>query len=232
MFLAIDTVFDQCSVAILDGTGKVISATTETGKRMQTQQILPMIDAALNHSQLRLSDIQALLFNRGPGAFSGIRINTAVVQALSVAHDIPCVAVSSLQAIAQQAYQQYGLSQVYSALDARMQQVYFGRYQLYNDIMQPVTEDIVENDANTDPEYLLDYDSQTPLNLAVVGNGAKLLNLHDEQLSYEEVCPDAATIGQLGMAQFMTSGGTDAAHALPKYLRNQAWKTLKEQGKA
>ena len=76
MFLAMDTVFDQCSVAILDGEGKVIFSQTEKGKREQTRQILPMIDAALQASQLKLSDMQALIFNRGPGAFSGIRINT------------------------------------------------------------------------------------------------------------------------------------------------------------
>ena len=123
MFLAMDTVFDQCSIAILDANGQVLSSHTETGKRQQTQQILPMIDAALSEANLRLADIKALIFNRGPGAFSGIRINTAVVQALSVAHDIPCVGVSSLQATAQCAYKKYGLTQVYSALDARMQQV-------------------------------------------------------------------------------------------------------------
>ena len=227
MFLAMDTVFDQCSVAILDASGQVLSSRTETGKRQQTQQILPMIDAALSESQLRLADIEALIFNRGPGAFSGIRINTAVVQALSVAHDIPCVGVSSLQAIAQQAYQQYGLIEVYSALDARMQQVYFGQYALIDNIMQPINQD---NGENT--ERLLDYDSQTALNLPIVGNGATLLTLYDGQVSHEDVWPDAVVIGQLGIAQFVISGGTDAANALPKYLRNQAWKTLKEQGKA
>ena len=237
MFLAMDTVFDQCSIAILDASGQVLSSRTETGKRQQTQQILPMIDAALSEAKLRLADVEALIFNRGPGAFSGIRINTAVVQALSVAHDLPCVGVSSLQAIAQQAYQQYGLTQVYSALDARMQQVYFGQYaikdsdkagnQLDRAIMQPV---LINESEST--EQLLDYDSQTVLNLPIVGNGATLLTLHDEQVCYEDVWPDAVVIGQLGIAQFATSGGTDAANALPKYLRNQAWKTLKEQGKA
>lgn len=227
MFLAMDTVFDQCSIAILDANGQVLSSHTETGKRQQTQQILPMIDAALSEANLRLADIQALIFNRGPGAFSGIRINTAVVQALSVAHDIPCVGVSSLQAIAQCAYQKYGLTQVYSALDARMQQVYFGQYAVIDNVMQPVNQD---NGENT--EQLLDYDSQTALKLPIAGNGAPLLKTHDGQASHEDVWPDAVVIGQLGIAQFMTSGGTDAANALPKYLRNQAWKTLKEQGKA
>lgn len=233
MFLAMDTVFDQCSVAVLDSNGHVLASHTETGKRQQTQQILPMIDAALSEAQVKLADITALIFNRGPGAFSGIRINTAVVQALSVAHDIPCVGVSSLQAIAQRAYQQYGLTQVYSALDARMQQVYFGQYALADDsltdylVMQPV---LVGDGDST--EQLLDYDSQTALNLPIVGNGSMLLNARSEQICHEEVWPDAVVIGQLGISQFITSGGTDAANALPKYLRNQAWKTLKEQGKA
>ena len=227
MFLAMDTVFDQCSIAILDSRGQVLSSHTETGQRQQTQQILPMIDAALSEAQLKLPDIQALIFNRGPGAFSGIRINTAVVQALSVAHDIPCVGVSSLQAIAQAAYQQHALGEVYSALDARMQQVYFGRYALIDNIMQPVNQENGE-----DSEQLLDYDSQTALNIPIVGNGAGLLTLHDGQIIDADIHPNAAVIGQLGMAQFMVNGGTEAAQALPKYLRNQAWKTLKEQGKA
>ena len=227
MFLAMDTVFDHCSIAILDSNGTVISSHTEVGKRMQTQQILPMIDAALKNNQLKLADIQALIFNRGPGAFSGIRINTAVVQALSVAHDIPCVGISSLQAIAQSAYVKYGCMEVYSALDARMQQVYFGHYALVDNIMQPVYDE-----QNADTEQLLDYDSQTTLNLPIVGNGAGLLALQDAQVIYDEITPDAAIIGQLGIAQFNATGGTDAALALPKYLRNQAWKTLKEQGKA
>lgn len=227
MFLAMDTVFDQCSIAILDSKGKVIFSQTEQGKREQTRQILPMIDVALKASQLRLADIQALIFNRGPGAFSGIRINTAVVQALSVAHDIPCVGVSSLQAIAQAACNQYGLTQVYSALDARMQQVYFGHYSLVDNIMQPVYDE-----QNTDTEQLLDYDSQTMLNLPIVGNGAELLTLQDTQGIYDDINVDATIIAQLGIAQFLAIGGTDAAQALPKYLRNRAWKTLKEQGKA
>ncbi|MDE0490583.1 tRNA (adenosine(37)-N6)-threonylcarbamoyltransferase complex dimerization subunit type 1 TsaB [Psychrobacter sp. A3] len=233
MFLAMDTVFDQCSIAVLDASGQVLSAHTESGKRQQTQQILPMIDAALSEAQLQLADIQALIFNRGPGAFSGIRINTAVVQALSVAHDLPCVGVSSLQAIAQCAYQQYGVTEVYSALDARMQQVYFGQYELISDnqagrhIMQPVVAD--DSDST---EQLLDYDSQTAFNLPIAGNGAPLLALQDQQMCHDDIWPDAVVIGQLGIAQFANIGGTEAAQALPKYLRNQAWKTLKEQGKA
>ena len=127
MFLAVDTVFDQCSVAVVNKDLQILSCHTEPGKREQTQLILPMIEAALQEAGVKLGDITALIFNRGPGPFSGIRINTAVVQALSVAHNIPCVGVSSLSAIAQAASDEQDLEQVYVSFEARMKQVYFAQ---------------------------------------------------------------------------------------------------------
>lgn len=225
MFLAVDTVFDQCSVAVVDRQLQVLSCHTEPGKREQTQLILPMIDAALKEAEIKLSDITALIFNRGPGPFSGIRINTAVVQALSVAHDLPCVGVSSLAAIAQAAYEQQKVEQVYAAFDARMKQVYFAQYQL-NPNSQTVS--LAEGSS----EQLLDYEQSTEQVLSIAGNGADLLKAQQNQSVYPETTPNAVTLAKLGIAQYLQSGGVSAEQALPVYLRNDAWKTLKEQGKA
>ncbi len=105
MILALESVFDQCSVAFVDLAGNVIAEQTLTGNRLQTQQILPMIQALMTASSIDWSQLTAIAFNRGPGAFSGIRINTAVAQAIAFAHDVPCLPVSSLQAIAQAAFE-------------------------------------------------------------------------------------------------------------------------------
>lgn len=225
MFLAVDTVFDQCSVAVVNKDLQILSCHTEPGKREQTQLILPMIEAALQEAGVKLGDITALIFNRGPGPFSGIRINTAVVQALSVAHNIPCVGVSSLSAIAQAASDEQGLEQVYVAFDARMKQVYFAQYQLDS------TTQVMSLTEGTN-EQLLDYDQGTDLALPIVGNGAELLTAQQEQPLYGDIQPDAATLAKLGIAQYLQHGGVPAEQALPVYLRNDAWKTLKEQGKA
>lgn len=225
MFLAVDTVFDQCSVAVVDKDLQILSCHTEPGKREQTQLILPMIEAALQEAGVKLGDITALIFNRGPGPFSGIRINTAVVQALSVAHNIPCVGVSSLSAIAQAASDEQDLEQVYVAFDARMKQVYFAQYQLDS------TTQVMSLTEGTN-EQLLDYDQGTDLALPIVGNGAELLTAQQEQPLYGDIQPDAATLAKLGIAQYLQHGGVPAEQALPVYLRNDAWKTLKEQGKA
>ncbi|MUG31279.1 tRNA (adenosine(37)-N6)-threonylcarbamoyltransferase complex dimerization subunit type 1 TsaB [Psychrobacter sanguinis] len=230
MFLAIDTVFDQCSVAIVSQDLQVISDHTETGKRDQTQQILPMIDSALQQAGIKLADITALIFNRGPGPFSGIRINTAVIQALSVAHNIPCVGVSSLAAIAQAAFDKQGVQQVYAALDARMKQVYFGEYQLAQ--MQGTPDVQVMTQVEGSEERLVDYEQSTDKALPIAGNGATLLHAVEDQPLFAEIIPDAVSLAKLGIAQYLVSGGVSADQALPVYLRNNAWKTLKEQGKA
>lgn len=230
MFLAIDTVFDQCSVAIVSQDLQVISDHTETGKRDQTQQILPMIDSALQQAGIKLADITALIFNRGPGPFSGIRINTAVIQALSVAHNIPCVGVSSLAAIAQAAFDNQGVQQVYAALDARMKQVYFGEYQLAQ--MQGTPDVQVMTQVEGSEERLVDYEQSTDKALPIAGNGATLLHAVEDQPLFAEIIPDAVSLAKLGIAQYLVSGGVSADQALPVYLRNNAWKTLKEQGKA
>lgn len=225
MFLAIDTVFDQCSVAVVSEELEILSCHTEPGKREQTQLILPMIDASLKEAGVKLADLTALIFNRGPGPFSGIRINTAVVQALSVAHDLPCVGVSSLSAIAQAAFDEQGLQQVYVAFDARMKQVYFAQYQLDN------TSQVMRLPEGT-KEQLLDYDLSTELAWPIAGNGAELLTAQQHQPLYADIQPDAVTLAKLGIAQYLQQGGVPAEQALPVYLRNDAWKTLKEQGKA
>lgn len=229
MFLAVDTVFDQCAVAIVSQDLKVLSNHTQTGKREQTQQILPMIDAALQQAGVKLADVTALIFNRGPGPFSGIRINTAVIQALSVAHDLPCIGVSSLAAIAQTAYDELGATHVYAALDARMKQVYFGEYQL-GQLDNSANEMMLQ--AEGSEERLLDYDSATEKPLLIAGNGAELLASQDNQTVAAHINPDAVSLAKLGIAQYLHSGGVPAEQALPVYLRNNTWKTLKEQGKA
>lgn len=228
MFLALDTVFGQCSVAIISPSGDILFNDTQIGKREQTQQILPMVQSALKATGLTLDQLSALVFNRGPGAFSGIRINTAVVQALSVAHDLPCVGISSLQVMAQAANEQHHIDSCYAAHDARMKQVYLGAFKIDDGIMQPWNT-ALEEQGN---ECLLDYENQTALNLPLVGDGAPLLTLQDNQLMYTALQTDAAILGRLGVAQFAKVGGVPAEQALPIYLRNHAWKTLKEQGKA
>ena len=106
-----------------------------------------------------------------------------------------------------------------------MKQVYFAQYQLDH------TSQVMKLTEGTN-EQLLDYDQNTELAWPIAGNGAELLTAQQQQPLYADIQPDAVTLAKLGIAQYLQQGGVPAEQALPVYLRNDAWKTLKEQGKA
>lgn len=226
MILALDTVFDQCSVAFVSLQGEVIDEQTLTGNRQQTQQILPLIKTVMDEAQITFTDLTAIAFNRGPGAFSGIRINTAVAQALAFAHDLPCLPVSSLQAVAQQAYLDEGLGHVLASIDARMNQVYMGEFHVHttDSIMLPTWEGT---------EQLINYHSLIDEDLMIVVGQTPELALPQKHANHawQTNAPTASIIGQIGAYDFTQGKAVTAENALPVYLRHNAWKTLAEQGK-
>lgn len=238
MILALESVFEHCSVALVTTHGLVIDEQTLSGNRQQTQQILPMIQSLLETHSVGLAELTAIAFNRGPGAFSGIRINTAVAQAIAFAHDLSCLPVSGLQALAQQALVLNRMwdsnDHCYAAIDARMNQVYLGEF-----AARAVTENHLKVNVPTimvatDAECLVDYGQYTAKNYSIIGDGGQLLELHDNQKAFIHdnfSRPTAGFIGQLGAYDLAHGKAVNAENALPVYLRHNAWKTLAEQVK-
>ena len=101
-----------------------------------------MIEQGLQQTGLDVAGLDAIAFSRGPGSFSGVRINAAVAQALAWSQDLPVIPVSTLQALAQAAYRLEGLEQVTAVLDARMNEVYIASFVLDEQgIMQCIDEE-------------------------------------------------------------------------------------------
>ncbi len=124
--LALDTATEACSVALLHD-GKVLSH-YEVAPRLHAQRLLPMIQDLLGEAGLALSALDAIAFGRGPGAFTGVRIAIGVAQGLAFALDRPVLPVSNLAVLAQRALREHGAQQVAAAIDARMDEVYWGCY--------------------------------------------------------------------------------------------------------
>ncbi len=124
--LALDTATEACSVALLHD-GK-FSSHYEVIPRLHAQKLLPMIKALLDQAGIGLGQVEAIAFGRGPGAFTGVRIAIGVVQGLAFALERPVLPVSNLALLAQRAYREHGATQVAAAIDARMDEVYWGCY--------------------------------------------------------------------------------------------------------
>lgn len=218
--LALETANEQCSVSVIDDTQELFFQLDARAKA-QTQTILPMIEQGLNDLGLAVSDLTAIAFSRGPGSFSGVRINAAVTQALAWSNDLPVIPVSTLQALAQAAYRLHGLTAVTAVLDARMNEVYVASYQLdAQGIMQAV-----------DEEQLLSYEQGAEaVKFTVVGSGANLVQ--ETASEYKNVSATAQDIAVIARAVAKTENWVSAELALPVYLRDNAWKKIPEQGKA
>ena len=224
MLLALETANDWCSVSLYDGQ-QVVAHRQDERSREQTRLILPMIDAVLEEQQLTLATLKAIAFSRGPGSFSGVRINAAVTQALAWANDLPVIAVSTLQAVAQAAYRLHQCEQVVVVLDARMGEVYSAAYQLdANGLMQAVSTELLMAYAEFELPIV---DNFQPV---LVGSGSTLVKSDSELIRHTQVQATSMDVAVLGDAA-LQAGQTVTAHdALPVYLRENAWKKIAEQG--
>lgn len=218
--LALETANQQCSVCIVDDTQELFFD-FDSRPRAQTQTILPMIEKGLQQHSLQASDLTVIAFSRGPGSFSGVRINAAVTQALAWSNDLPVVPVSTLQALAQAAYRLHGLTEVTAVIDARMNEVYIASFKLdQNGIMQGLNQ-----------EQLLGYDKALQVSqFVLVGSGSHLLDATATQ--YQTVDPTAQDIATIARQAALQQNWVSAELALPVYLRDDAWKKIPDQGKA
>lgn len=228
MLLALETANDQCSVA-LSNQSQVVADRHDSRAREQTRMLLPMIDQVLSEAQQSLAQLEAIAFSRGPGSFSGIRINAAVAQALAWAHDLPVVAVSTLQAVAQASGAMVG-QRVLAVLDARMNEIYAAAFEIdAAGIAQPVgDEQLVAYHAVQLPPTWQDQA------VWIVGSGAALLDVSGLQIVATvdpSVTAHATQIAQLAHVALQQGQQVSAAHALPVYLRDNAWKKIAEQGR-
>lgn len=121
--LALDTSTEACSVALLYKGEKTVL--DELAQRTHTQRILPMVDQILSQSGISLKRVDGLVFGRGPGSFTGVRVGAGIAQGLALGADLPVIPISNLAAMAQAAYEQLRVEKVLSAIDARMNEVYF-----------------------------------------------------------------------------------------------------------
>ena len=131
--LAIDTSSAWCSVALSlnDQTSELRHEAVSAGA---SQLLLPWVESLLSNAKISLKDLDAIAVGIGPGAFTGVRLGVAAVQGLALSHNLPVIAVCSLDAIAVQLtsteiYKKSSPPLFIIAIDARMEEVYWAQYE-------------------------------------------------------------------------------------------------------
>lgn len=123
--LSIDTASNICTVAILEDY-ECKEEITVNDARNHSEKIMPVIEEALNRTNLNLKDINLIVCDKGPGSFTGIRIGVGTVLAFEDSLNIPCIGVSSLESLA---YNVKKKGIICSLIDAKNDNVYFGLFE-------------------------------------------------------------------------------------------------------
>ena len=130
--LAIDASQASCSVALY--YQNTFFSEELHAPRQQTQLVLPMIDRLLSQANTSIQKFDAIVFNRGPGSFTGVRLTASIAQGLAFGGKIGVLPVSSLQALAYQYHQLTKAEHILVCLDARKSEVYYGFYNVFDGI--------------------------------------------------------------------------------------------------
>ncbi|MDC8830583.1 tRNA (adenosine(37)-N6)-threonylcarbamoyltransferase complex dimerization subunit type 1 TsaB [Alteromonas gilva] len=219
--LTIDTATEACSVALQ--YNNALYTRYEVCPQQHSQKILPMIDAVMQEAGASIGQLDGLGFGRGPGSFTGVRIATGIIQGLAFGSELPVAGVSTLAAMAQQVIDSTTASDVAVAIDARMNEIYFGRFSNQDGLATLQGEEVV-----IAPEAALELLDDAPAAFAGTGWAAypvltAQLQAHEVKVSY----PYARFMLPLA-ERALSAGQGQPAHAVtPEYLRNTVtWKKL------
>ena len=230
--LAFDTSTEVISLAVQHGAHVVTH--TGAGGAQASATLIPAIAALMAQAGLQFAQLDAIVFGRGPGSFTGLRTACSVAQGLAFAAHVRVLPVDTLMAVADEACfiarqtlpHTPAPQRVCAALDARMGEVYYKHY-FFNSCLSSI-----------DGFYSL----KTPQNIEPFEAGCTVLlagNIrpaYDAQLPaalqaapYVHCLPTATALLRLAPPLIASGGLVDAQDALPLYIRDKVAQTTAER---
>ena len=199
-----------------------------SSSRYHSRDILPVIQQMLLEAPLSLDALEAIVFGQGPGSFTGLRIGAGVVQGLAYGLQLPVVPVSSMACLAQAVHREGLQCRVAVALQARLQEVYFGTYKFHEGVACPLGPEMVAE--------VTQVPRQEEATWIGVGDGWEAHRDSLEQslgIVLEEVSglsvPTARNLLTLGREKFARGETLSALEVTPQYLREPVHLKLKDK---
>lgn len=227
--LAIETSTEFCSLAV--SRGVTVKTRHFAAAQSHGEWVLEGARELIAEAGLALSDLHGIAFGQGPGSFTGLRIACGVTQGLALALSVPVKGISTLCALAEES----GRDKVVACLDARMGEVYLAAYCRASASagQNASTWDEVLAPGLYKPQAvpLVDGGGWTGSGSGFAAHGDALAARYEGQLAetLPQVSPSARAVLAMARPFFASGDTTDAAHALPIYLRDKVALTSRER---
>lgn len=243
--LAIETSTDVLSLAVGDPACR--TAFHGPGSAQASATLLPAVQSLLGQVAWSLADLDAIVFARGPGAFTGLRTACAVAQGLAygvrtAAHPdgLPVLPVDTLLALAEAAREQRAQAGgpcpvvIVALLDARMDEVYVA---LYRCGPQGLDASPLQAPRLCAPADLAGWLPQVlPVDVAasdvlLAGNVFEVYATALQGLSGERLhaLPTAEALLRLAPGLLTAGAAVPAREAMPLYVRDKVARTTAER---
>lgn len=218
IILAFDSTAKAASVAVTEDE-KLLALYTIDNGLTQSELLLPMAENILKSLKLSFDDVSLLCCSVGPGSFTGVRIGAALVKGLAFGKNTPCVAVSTLDALAVNLEGLDGI--IVPCMDARRAQVYSATYRCKRNELGKLTCDraIALTDLATElstydaPIYLCG-DGYATAKRALESAGVKIMNT-PELL----ICENAYSVARVAKRMYDSGEYVSDIDIAPTYLR-------------
>lgn len=193
---------------------------TAPGGAQASATLIPAIQGLLARAGLRLDELDAIVFGRGPGSFTGLRTACSVAQGLAWGAVVPVLPVDTLLAVAEDARHRAGVCQVVAVLDARMDEVYCAAYAHEQGVWRLQAEPALcrPEAVNVPPGWVLAGNAFGPY-------GARL----PAALSRVEARPAADALLRVAPAMIAAGRAGPADAAMPLYIRDKVAQTTEER---
>ena len=97
--LGFDSATTACSAALWED-GRIVARRFECMPRGHAEYLMPMIEEVMAKAAMDYVDLDLLAVTNGPGGFTGLRIGLAAARAMALAGSLPCLGVTTLEAVA------------------------------------------------------------------------------------------------------------------------------------
>lgn len=217
--LSLDSTAVAASVALCDDERLLALTTIENGNT-HSETLLPLIEQTLDRFGLRPHDMGLLACSAGPGSFTGVRIGVSTIKGLGFGSDIPCIGVSTLEALAYNLIGFDGL--ICPVMNARRNQVYNALFDCRDGVLMRLCEDRAIALTELDEELTARGDSP----VCLVGDGytlARTLLVKSASLIRETPVvlrpQNAYSVAQVALRLYREGVRTTDAELSPVYLR-------------
>ena len=222
--LAFDTSTELMQIAVQ--SGDQVWTHEGAGGALASANLIPAIQTLMAQAGLQFEDLNAVVFGRGPGSFTGLRTACSVAQGLAFGAGVQVLPIDTLMAVAEEAHHRTGATKICAALDARMGEMYHAYY-VFNSCLRTMGGGYsLKAPSNM---LVLDDFSHTTLAGNVQAIYGAQLPAAVQAAPYVECLPTARALLRMAPSLIAAGGLIDPEDALPLYIRDKVAQTTAER---